>query len=43
MTFNLAIVNIPKKGAKTIIKINLRELSINKLERVTTRYTLELI
>jgi glutamate dehydrogenase (NAD(P)+) len=43
MTFKLAIADIPFGGAKGGIKINPRELSISDLERVTRRYTMELI
>jgi len=43
MTFKLAIADVPFGGAKGGIKINPRELSTNELERVTRRYTMELI
>ena len=43
MTFKLAIADVPFGGAKGGIKINPRELSQNELERVTRRYTMELI
>ena len=43
MTFKLAIADVPFGGAKGGIKINPRELSSAELERVTRRYTMELI
>ena len=43
MTFKLAIADVPFGGAKGGIKINPRELSQGELERVTRKYTMELI
>lgn len=43
MTFKLAIADVPFGGAKGGIRINPRELSKGELERVTRRYTMELI
>jgi glutamate dehydrogenase (NAD(P)+) len=43
MTFKLAIADVPFGGAKGGVRINPREHSTGELERVTRRYTLELI
>ena len=43
MTFKLAIADVPFGGGKGGIKINPRDLSQAELERVTRKYTMELI
>jgi len=43
MTFKLTIADVPFGGGKGGIKINPRELSQGELERVTRKYTMELI
>lgn len=43
MTFKLAIADVPFGGAKGGVRVNPRDLSKAELERVTRRYTLELI
>ena len=43
MTFKLSIADVPFGGAKGGVQINPRELSSGELERVTRKYTLELI
>ena len=43
MTFKLAIADVPFGGAKGGVCVDPRELSSNELERVTRKYTMELI
>lgn len=43
MTFKLAIADVPFGGAKGGVCVDPRELSAAELERVTRKYTMELI
>ena len=43
MTFKCALVNVPFGGAKGAIKIDPQKVSVETLQRVTRRYTAELV
>src|SRR5699024_2072176 len=43
MTWKCAIVNVPFGGAKGAVRCNPSELSMNELERLTRRYTSNLL
>jgi glutamate dehydrogenase (NAD(P)+) len=43
MTFKCAIVDVPFGGAKGAVRVDARQLSVERLERLTRRYTHELI
>lgn len=43
MTYKCAIVDVPFGGAKGAIKVNVKNYTVEQLERITRRYTSELI
>ncbi|MBX3245387.1 MAG: Glu/Leu/Phe/Val dehydrogenase [Acidobacteria bacterium] len=43
MTYKCAIVDVPFGGAKGAIKVNVKNYTVEQLERITRRYTAELI
>src|SRR5476651_821176 len=43
MTYKCAIVNVPFGGARVVIKINPKNYTVQELENITRRYTVELI
>ena len=43
MTYKCAVVNVPFGGGKGAIKINPKSVTVEELERITRRYTVELI